>query len=77
MLPTSSGPVYSNDAFQLLAYAIEEISGMSYQELLEKRLIQRLGLTHSSYGKPLDSLGIIPGPRNMTSWDTDLGDLTP
>lgn len=50
---------------------------MPYQDLLEKRLIQRLNLTHSSYGKPADNLGIIPGPMNMTHWDVDLGDLTP
>lgn len=77
MLPTSSGAAYSNDGYQLLAYAIEAMSGMPYSELLEKRLIQRLNLTHSSYGKPADNLGIIPEPRNMSNWDTDLGDLAP
>ncbi|BCS25414.1 serine hydrolase domain-containing protein [Aspergillus puulaauensis] len=77
VLPTSSGAAYSNDGYQLLAYAIEAMSGMSYSELLEKRLIQRLNLTHSSYGKPADHLGIIPEPRNMSNWDTDLGDLAP
>ncbi|KAJ0420254.1 beta-lactamase/transpeptidase-like protein [Aspergillus carlsbadensis] len=77
IVPTSSSPAYSNDAYQLLAYALETITGRPYQELVERRLIEPMGLSRSSLSKPDDKVGIIPGLPNMTFWDLDLGDVTP
>ncbi|KAL2833873.1 beta-lactamase/transpeptidase-like protein [Aspergillus cavernicola] len=77
IVPTSSGPAYSNDAFQLLGYILEAMTGNTYSETLEERLIKPLGLTGSSYKAPDDHVGMIPGPKNRTQWDLDLGDLTP
>ncbi|KAL2829128.1 beta-lactamase/transpeptidase-like protein [Aspergillus pseudoustus] len=75
VFPVSSSPAYSNDAYQLLAYALETITGESYEELLNTRLIDPLGLSRSSFGKPDDQLGIIP--VNSAGWDMDIGDVTP
>jgi CubicO group peptidase (beta-lactamase class C family) len=61
----------------LLAYALETITGMTYEELMERRLIEPMGLSHSSVSKPDDKVGIIPGFPNMTLWDLDIGDVTP
>ncbi|KAL2864015.1 serine hydrolase domain-containing protein [Aspergillus lucknowensis] len=72
--PTSSSPVYSNDAYQLLGYVLETITGKTYQELVEERLIEPLALSRSTHSKPDDSVGIIPGPANTTLWDLDIGD---
>ncbi|KAL4792670.1 beta-lactamase/transpeptidase-like protein [Aspergillus venezuelensis] len=77
VVPSSSSPVYSNDAYQLLGYVIEEMAGDRLERLVNERLIERLNLTRSSYTKPDDSVGIIPGPINQTAWDTEFGDLTP
>jgi CubicO group peptidase (beta-lactamase class C family) len=77
IVPTSSSPAYSNDAYQLLAYALETITGRTYQDLIERRLIEPMGLSHSSVSKPDDQVGIIPGFPNMTLWDVDIGDVTP
>ncbi|KAL4915402.1 beta-lactamase/transpeptidase-like protein [Aspergillus aurantiobrunneus] len=76
IVPTSASPVYSNDAFQLLGYIIEEISGRPVKELMEERLMEHLNLSSSSYRKPADAIGIIPAPENEPSWDVDMGELT-
>ncbi|KAL4781979.1 beta-lactamase/transpeptidase-like protein [Aspergillus varians] len=77
VVPTSSTPIYSNDAYQLLGYVIEAQANQTFKKLVEERLIKRLNLTHSSYNKPADHLGIIPAPGNATDWDLDMQDFTP
>ncbi|KAL5041611.1 hypothetical protein BDW71DRAFT_211992 [Aspergillus fruticulosus] len=77
VVPVSSTPIYSNDAFVLLGYILEALTGQSYDELVEGRLIERLNLTRSSSSKPADELGIIPGLPNVTIWDVDLGNIIP
>ncbi|MBL8984972.1 MAG: serine hydrolase [Gemmatimonadetes bacterium] len=41
--------VYNNSAYFLLGLIIEKVSGMSYQEYLQKQLLDRVGMTSSSY----------------------------
>ncbi|KAL5333611.1 beta-lactamase/transpeptidase-like protein [Aspergillus crustosus] len=77
IFPTSSGPAYSNDAFQLLGYVIENITAQPVEQLLDERLIRPLNLSHSSYSKPADDIGIIPGPPNTTTWNVQMDDLSP
>ncbi|KAL4982125.1 beta-lactamase/transpeptidase-like protein [Aspergillus falconensis] len=77
VVPVSSTPIYSNDAFVLLGYILEALTGQSYDELVQGRLIERLNLTRSSSSKPADELGIIPGLPNVTIWDVDLGNIIP
>ncbi|KAI9372851.1 beta-lactamase/transpeptidase-like protein [Aspergillus egyptiacus] len=78
IVPVSSTPAYSNDAYQLLGYVLESITGKPVDELLEGRLINPLGLTHSYYSPPADHTGgIIPGSIAASAWDLDLDDLTP
>ncbi|KAL4876197.1 beta-lactamase/transpeptidase-like protein [Aspergillus karnatakaensis] len=75
IFPTASGPAYSNDAFQLLRYVLESISGKSYKELLKDRLIKPLKLTRTSYDKPEDRVGIIP--HWDTGWGISMEDFSP
>ncbi|KAL4937357.1 hypothetical protein BDV06DRAFT_232649 [Aspergillus oleicola] len=77
VVPASTSSVYSNDAYQLLGYVIESLAGDRLEDLVNERLIKRLNLTGSFYTKPTDSVGIIPGPINETTWGADFGDLTP
>lgn len=44
----ATGAVYSNVAFQLLAHAMENISGKAFPELVEESLFRPLELTRSS-----------------------------
>lgn len=45
---------YCNSNYLLLSYIIEKISSASYADVLKKKIIARLGLTNTYYGKPID-----------------------
>ncbi|OJK03391.1 hypothetical protein ASPACDRAFT_49592 [Aspergillus aculeatus ATCC 16872] len=51
----------------ILGYALEAMTGQSYQTLLSRDLIRPLNLTRSSYNKPADRLGVIPGDVETTT----------
>lgn len=66
-------PVYSNAAFQLLGYVLENVTGLPYEVVVQKTIFDPLGLRHSSVLKPRNaSVGVIP--IGETDWDLDLGD---
>jgi hypothetical protein len=66
-------PNYSNMAFQLLAYAVENITGQAFPDLVVEQLIEPLGLTRTYVTNPgNDSNAII-----YTGWDLDFGDEAP
>lgn len=77
LAPTASTPGYSNAAFQILAYALENITGQSYRDLLAQHLLKPLNLTRSSYDKPDDKYGVIPGVWTDNYWNISAGDETP
>ncbi|HYN09654.1 MAG TPA: serine hydrolase domain-containing protein [Vicinamibacterales bacterium] len=47
--PTGSMQTYSNSGFWLLGLIIEKASGMTYEEYIEKRIFEPLGMTRSMY----------------------------
>jgi len=49
MFPTGTMQLYSNSNFWLLGLVIEKASGMTYEEYVEKRLFEPLGMTRSMY----------------------------
>ncbi|KAF2187150.1 beta-lactamase/transpeptidase-like protein [Zopfia rhizophila CBS 207.26] len=67
-------PIYSNTAFMILAYALESITGKSYNDILKSTLVKPLGLTGTSTTKPDDSRGAIPINTTVSSWNRDFGD---
>jgi CubicO group peptidase (beta-lactamase class C family) len=74
VVPAGSTPIYSNAAYQILAYAMETMTGQSYQSILSKDLLHPLALKSFSYSAPNASEGIIPNP---TYWALNAGDETP
>ena len=40
---------YNNSGYVLLGYIIELVSGESYEDFVEKRIFQKIGMMHSSY----------------------------
>ncbi|KAF2653638.1 beta-lactamase/transpeptidase-like protein [Lophiostoma macrostomum CBS 122681] len=70
-------PVYSNTAFMLLAYALEDISGKSFDVILKTKLVDPLGLTHTSKIAPDEAKGVIPFNKTQSWWDLDLGEGAP
>lgn len=64
-------PAYSNIGFTLLGYALEQMTGRSFGDMVRDRVLEPLNLTRTFYSAPEDSLGIIPGNRYSTNWAFD------
>ncbi|KAH7116908.1 beta-lactamase/transpeptidase-like protein [Dendryphion nanum] len=75
--PAFQTATYSNVAYQLLAYALENISGKKFVDVLNDRVIKPLGLNRTYYDTPPDSVGVIPGTIKDTYWAVSLGDASP
>lgn len=70
-----TAPIYSNAAYQILAYALENITGTDFPTLVQKGLFAPLGLTQSSWTLPdSNASAVIP---DGSSWNLDAGDETP
>ncbi|KAK1752774.1 D-alanyl-D-alanine-carboxypeptidase/endopeptidase AmpH [Echria macrotheca] len=70
-------PAYTNTGFQILAYALESITGKSFESTMNDRVLKPLGLKHTYLSNAPASEGIIPGSREDASWDFQLGDEDP
>jgi len=68
-------PNYSTLAFQLLAYAAENITGESFPDIIVNQLIKPLNLTRTSVPIPRNETNAVNYPS--TAWQLDLGDLSP
>ncbi|KAI1869013.1 hypothetical protein JX265_003072 [Neoarthrinium moseri] len=70
-------PGYSNLGYQLLAYALEAMTGKNFSNMLINDVISPLSLDHTFYAKPKDdSQGIVPD-GNEQGWGFWLGDASP
>ncbi|KAE8313488.1 beta-lactamase/transpeptidase-like protein [Aspergillus transmontanensis] len=68
-------PAYSNAAYQLLRYAMENISGTDFPSMFENSIVKPLNLNSTSLVAPKNSsVGIIPINETVSVWDFDLGD---
>ncbi|OAA65327.1 Beta-lactamase/transpeptidase-like protein [Niveomyces insectorum RCEF 264] len=73
-------PAYSNAAFQILAYALESITGRSMPDLFQTYLVQPLNLTGTYYTVPPENVtanGAIPFNATISFWNADALDETP
>lgn len=78
VLPPFESPVYSNAAFQILSYALENITGTSFQSLFQRSLIEALKLNATSYALPASSnSSVIPGKASLNLYGADLRDGAP
>jgi CubicO group peptidase (beta-lactamase class C family) len=75
--PAWQTATYSDVAYQLLAYALENITGKKFIDILTDRIIKPLGLNRTYYENPPESVGIIPGTVKDTYWNVSLGDASP
>ncbi|KAI0847320.1 beta-lactamase/transpeptidase-like protein [Daldinia vernicosa] len=70
-------PAYSDIGYTLLGYALEQMTGKWFGKIVQDRVIKPLGLNHTFYTTPADSLGIIPGGRYQTNWAFNMGNESP
>ena len=68
-------PAYSNVAFSLIAYSVEAVTGLTYEEQVQKYVAGPLGMTGTTPAPGDDAKGVIP--PGETSWGTDYGFSTP
>ena len=72
-LPATTA-AYSNDAFEMLAFAIEGITNRSVDEILSESVYKPLNMSRSSLSIPPDpSLAVIPISINSSSYALDFG----
>ncbi|KAK3896643.1 beta-lactamase/transpeptidase-like protein [Staphylotrichum tortipilum] len=71
--PTHHTPAYSNMAFQLLAYAVEQITHKKFPTLVNTRLLTPLNLTHTFLTKPSNPSNALV----LDGWDLDFGEESP
>ncbi|KAJ4256878.1 hypothetical protein NW762_008974 [Fusarium torreyae] len=72
-------PIYSNAAFQILAYALEGITNKTFPQVFNEYIQKRLRLNATYLSTPPDSAdlnAIIPGDVNESRWNVDVGDTT-
>ncbi|EXL44570.1 hypothetical protein FOCG_13537 [Fusarium oxysporum f. sp. radicis-lycopersici 26381] len=73
-----STPIYSNIGYQIMAYALENITGTTYPDILSRQLILPLGLNSTSYAKPANTdSSIIPDSPSSSWYDVDTRDEGP
>jgi CubicO group peptidase (beta-lactamase class C family) len=72
--PPWQTPTYSNIGFQLFTYALENITGKAFPDILNDKVIQPLGLTNTYYRTAPASIGIVPTSLKDSYWYVDLGD---
>ncbi|KAL8839752.1 MAG: hypothetical protein Q9170_001623 [Blastenia crenularia] len=66
---------YSNMAFVLLGFALEAVSGLSYEKLVDLLIFNPIGMNKARLSKPPDSQGVIPDQTN--DWDAHIGTYGP
>ncbi|KAL8947881.1 MAG: hypothetical protein Q9222_005883 [Ikaeria aurantiellina] len=66
---------YSNMNFVLLGFALEGMTRMPYEELVQATVFTSLGMERAALRKPIDSEGVIP--RLTNDWDSDIGTYGP
>ncbi|KAH6853256.1 beta-lactamase/transpeptidase-like protein [Chaetomium sp. MPI-CAGE-AT-0009] len=71
--PSDHTPAYSNMAFQLLSYAVEEITGKKFSTLVDKNLIKALNLTRTFLAPPTNDTNAVV----VEAWDWDFGEEAP
>jgi hypothetical protein len=70
-------PTYSNIAYQLLAYALENVTGRAFEEVLQGDVIKPLGLGRTYYREAPVEVGVVPGDVEDSYWGVGLGDASP
>ncbi len=85
--PTGTAQIYNNSAFWLLGLIVEKASGVSYEDYVEKRIFEPLGMRHSSYCNISENVprrahgyGVQNGmvrraPTNVHTWPYSAGSL--
>ncbi|KAJ5639546.1 uncharacterized protein N7484_007408 [Penicillium longicatenatum] len=71
--PAGTTPAYSNMGFQLLGYIIERHTGHSFEDLVQNKIFDPLGLNKTTIFAPKHSKdGVIPVDQEASGWSSHL-----
>jgi CubicO group peptidase (beta-lactamase class C family) len=71
-------PIYSNAAFQILAYALENMTGQAFPSLLTSQILKPLDMTSTFASTPASSnKSIIPINASISWYSLDTRDSAP
>ena len=71
-------PVYANTPYQILAYALQNITGTPFPELFQKHLVEKHGLKATSYTIPKSSSNsVIPVNATTSYYNVDFAESSP
>ena len=71
-------PIYSNEAFQLLGIAFENITGEPISDTFESDIMKPLNLKRSFWIPPVhDTNAMVVNPPGGYRFDEDMGAFTP
>src|SRR5688572_30324223 len=85
--PTGEAQIYNNSAFWLLGLVVEKASGMTYEDYVEKKLFEPLGMKRSMYCNSAENIErrahgyqVLNGqvrraPTNVHTWPFSAGSL--
>jgi len=74
LFQSGSTPVYSNNAFVLLAIALENITGEDLSNIFNESLVEALDLPGTSFDVPSSNQnGVIPGDPTSSGWNSPFG----
>src|SRR5688572_2388762 len=85
--PTGEAQIYNNSAFWLLGLVIEKASGITYEDYVEKKIFEPLGMKHSMYcnsseniprrahGYAVQQGRVRRAPTNVHTWPFSAGSL--
>jgi len=66
-----TSPIYSNDAFSLISFALEAITNKTFTDMMDN-MFDQLNLYQTSYTTPSsDGQGVIPWNVSYSGWDLD------
>ncbi|KIX01720.1 uncharacterized protein Z518_09446 [Rhinocladiella mackenziei CBS 650.93] len=76
--PTSHTPIYSNIAYQILAYAVEGMTNRTFKDSLQSSILDPLGLKRTSLEAPpkKDNV-VIPEGEDLSWWSVTTGGASP
>ncbi|PGH09045.1 hypothetical protein AJ79_05774 [Helicocarpus griseus UAMH5409] len=72
-----STPIYSNVAYDILGYVLEEISGLSFEEAIRRSIIEPLRLERFGVQTPPNTWGVIPFDPVTAAWNASLASSNP
>ncbi len=68
IFPAGHSPAYSNVAFTILSFAVQNITGQDFSSTMQESIFDPLGMIHSSYNTAPSSGGVIAGDLIEGGW---------